>query len=226
MLYVALGDSVTYGYSSSQGNRAYPQRVAKALSQKQTVNVYLQAKPGWTSRQLLKSLDDIQDCIWEEAKLVTLMVGGNDLLRASPWVFNGNHGHLMKVVDRYHEHLSQIVEKVKRRRFKFIIATLYNPFPNSLMVDEYTRLVNESIRRVAKRYRLILAPIDKKMRGKEEKLIDGYKRGTIRDFRLVGNPIHPNDAGHEAIASAVLATYRQSIVRQLPRQANLMRTQS
>lgn len=217
MLYVALGDSISYGYSSTRHSRSFPQRIARSLSQAQKVNVYLQAKPGWTSRQLLKSLDAVQPCIWDEAKLVTLMVGGNDLLRASPWALNGNHGYVVRVADRYHQNLCEIVERAKRPQSKFIISTLYNPFPNSLVAEEYTALVNNAVRRVAKKYGLILVELDKAMSGKEARLVDGYKRGTIKDFRLRGNPIHPNDAGHAVIASKFVSAYRNASQRQTQR---------
>lgn len=208
MMYVALGDSVTYGYSSTKEQLAFPRRLARKLSARQRrYHVYLQAKPGWTSKQLLKSLESVQDCIWEEAKLVTLMIGGNDLLRSSPWLLNGNHDRLLRIVDRYHENVTKIVETAKRPQQKFLIATLYNPFPNSLLAEEYTDLVNEVVRRVARRHRLTVVDIASAFRGRESKFVDGYKRGSIRDFKLIGNPIHPSDEGHAAMSNAFARAY-------------------
>lgn len=225
VLYVALGDSVTYGYSATNNRRSYVQRIARSLSKQERVNVYLHAKPGWTSARLLKSVKSVQPSIFDEAKLTTLMVGGNDLLRSSPFLLNGNHSHLMKVADRYYQNLTNIVELAYRPGTRFIIATLYNPFPNSVLAEEYTGLVNDCVRRVARRYNLLLADIAARFDGKEFRFVEGYKRGSIRDFRIRGNPIHPNDAGHGAIAQGFLAMYRRAGVKDIAKGGKLKRTQ-
>lgn len=224
MLYIALGDSVTYGYSSTSENKSYVQRLARSLSKTGKVNVYLHAKPGWTSTKLLKSVQTLQPSLFEEAGLVTLMVGGNDLLRSSPFLLNGNHAHLMRVADRYYQNLLEIVELAKRPNSRFIVGTLYNPFPNSVMASEYTRLVNDCVRRVAKRYGILLADIDKRFQDKEARYVEGYRRGSIRDFRIVGNPIHPNDAGHGAIAQTFLSIYRRAGMTNLSKGGKLKRS--
>lgn len=225
MLYVALGDSVTYGYSSTNHTKSYVARFARGISKQEKVNVFLHARPGWTSTKLLKVTKSLQPSLFDEAKLVTLMVGGNDLLRSSPFLLNGNHAHLMKVADRYYQNLLEIVDMVKRPQSKFIIATLYNPFPNSMLAAEYTKLVNDCVRRVARRYRLLIADVDAKFEGREERFVEGYRRGNIRDFRIVGNPIHPNDAGHGAIARVFLSVYRRAGVKDMARGGKLRRAE-
>lgn len=222
MLYAALGDSITHGYAATTDEHSYVSQVRSALAKSQPVSLFLNAKPGWTSKQLQKSLSTTPECIWEEAKLITLLVGGNDMLRAAPWLLESNPGQMMKVADRLYENLTSILYTIRRPQSTIVIATLYNPFPNSLMCEEYTDILNKSIRLLASREKLCLADVRKQFRHREDRFIEGYRRGSIRDLRLRGNPVHPNDAGHSLIARTLLAAYRQSVmsgrsVRRRPR---------
>lgn len=210
MLHVALGDSITYGYSTTTDEATYIQRLVKRLAPKEPLHTFLQAKPGWTSKQLLKSLNNVQDCIWDEAQFVTLMIGGNDLLHAAPWLMNGGDAQIMKVADRLYQNVTEIVNTVKRPHHRFVIATLYNPFPHSIRAEEFTDKINKSIRLVASRQKLSVADVRKAFAGHEGKYIEGYKRGHLRDMKLIDNPVHPNDTGHAVIARVFLATFRRT----------------
>lgn len=214
MLYAALGDSITFGYSSSRDANSYVNRLKRTLSNQQQVNVYQTAKPGWTSKQLLRAVKKVPPSIWEEAKVITILVGGNDALRAAPWLMNGNRTRLLQVSDNLQKNLSEIISIVKRRQNIVLLGTLYNPFPNSLMADECTDVLNRAIRKTSRRQGVWLVELQESFAGREPKLIDSYKRGILKDFRLIrANPVHPNDAGHRAIAQAFLRTYR-SVRRQ------------
>jgi lysophospholipase L1-like esterase len=214
MIYAALGDSITYGYSATSDEHTYVSRIQASLAkQQQPVNLYLHAKPGWTSRQLLKSLAKTPSCIWEEAKVITLLVGGNDMLRAAPWLLDSNPGHMVKVADAFYENITEIIQLVRRPHSVLILGTVYNPFPNSLMCEEYTDVLNRSIRLAAEREGAVLADIRRTFRNRESKLIEGYRRGQLRDMRLRGNPIHPNDAGHALIARQFLVAYHRSLAK-------------
>ncbi len=209
MLYAALGDSITFGYSASQDERSFVARVRRALARKGNVSLYTCAKPGWTSKQLLRAVRRTPECIWDEARVVTILIGGNDLLWAAPWLVESNPGHVMKVAGRLYDNLTEVVECVSRPTSTVILCTIYNPFPNSLLAAEYTNALNRSIRRVAKRHHLRIVDLDAVFQGREEALIDGYQRGQIRDIKLRGNPVHPNDTGHQRIAQALLSVYKR-----------------
>ncbi|MBX5435818.1 MAG: SGNH/GDSL hydrolase family protein [Alicyclobacillaceae bacterium] len=208
MLYAALGDSITYGYCATSPERRYVARMQRAL--RQPTSLFVQARPGWTSRQLLRTLRRVPECIWDEAKLVTILIGGNDLLVSAPWLLEGHPGRTFKVAERLYVHLTDIIRYVRRPQSTVIVGTLYNPFPNSLLAKECFHVVNETIRLAAQRERVAVADVAARFANREADLIDGYRRGTLRDLRLIGNPIHPNDAGHEVIASTMLAAYRQA----------------
>jgi lysophospholipase L1-like esterase len=212
LLYAALGDSITYGYEASTGDAAYVARFVKFLSRNQSVNLFVHAKPGWTSKHLVKSLPKVPDCIWKEAQLITVMMGGNDLLRASPWLLSGTAKNVQKVAQRFQHNLERIVATVRQPRTTCIIATLYNPFPNSALAEECIGLINQSILHIANQYQLAVADVRNVFRNREQRYIKGYKQGSIRDMRLIGNPIHPNDEGHAAIAREFLTAYRRATV--------------
>lgn len=211
MLYAALGDSITHGYSATRDNSKYVSLVQASLAKHQPVNLFLHAKPGWTSRQLLKSALKVPDVIWDEARLITIMIGGNDLLHAVPWLLDGNSSRVMKVAEKVRNNLAELVHLVRRPGAIILLGTLYNPFPNSFLAEEYTEAINKSIRSVAQREKVHLADVRKHFNRRENEFVDGYRQGKIRDIRLIGNPIHPNDEGHQAIARVFLRTYRRSV---------------
>lgn len=214
MLYAALGDSITYGYSSSSDATRYVnrlQRQVRAIHRNGRINVFVTAKPGWTSKQLLKAVRKVPVGIWEEVRLVTLLVGGNDAMRAAPWLMHGNRKRLLHVADQLQKNLSDIIQMVKRPQAVFIVGTIYNPFPNSAVAEECTEVLNRAIRKAARQHRVWVADLGAAFNGQEAKLVDSYRRGTIKDFRLIrANPVHPNDQGHLVISRAFLRTYRQA----------------
>ncbi|RIV24565.1 SGNH/GDSL hydrolase family protein [Alicyclobacillaceae bacterium I2511] len=227
MLYVALGDSVTFGYSATRVEQSFVRRLQRFWTRPQRpVHVYLQAKPGWTSKQLLRSLADVQDSVFAEAKVTTLMIGGNDLLRGAPWLINGNHARMLKIAEQLNDHVQQIVQHVRTLGPQMMIATLYNPFPQSLLAVEYTQIVNRLVRRVAHRNGLLLADVAQAFEGREQEWIEGYRLGRMKDFRLIGNPVHPNNAGHAAIAQVFIRAWRQAHpqVQKDRRQTSKLRT--
>jgi lysophospholipase L1-like esterase len=210
MLYAALGDSITYGYEATKPDQRFVSRLKLKLSKMRRVSVFEQAKPGWTSRQLLKSLPSVPNCIWEEAHIITVMVGGNDLLRAVPWVINGDAGKTLLVAEKFRDHLTQIIQTVNRPQNKVFLATIYNPFPNYLVAKQCTQILNQAVKSVAKRERVFLVDLDFAFLQHEADWIRGYKSGEIKDFKLRSNPIHPNDEGHEAIAEMFFKAYRKT----------------
>jgi lysophospholipase L1-like esterase len=211
MLYAALGDSITYGYCASNEGSGFVHQIKRALHRQHRVSFYLHAKPGWTSGQLRKSLKKVPDCIWSEAKVITLLIGGNDLIKSSPFLLDTKSSRMTRITERFSENLTEIVNIIRRPQARILIGTIYNPFPNSPLVEEYTQQMNRVIHNIAHRERLILADIHKCFCRKEHIYIDGFRRGTLKDFKLIGNPIHPNDKGHQAIANVYLRAYRASL---------------
>lgn len=213
MLYVALGDSITYGYSAVDMSNSYVNLLQEYLAHSgESVSVFSLCKPGWTSRQLLRAVQKVPRCIWQEAKTVTLLIGGNDLVNAFPFVLYRREVTVKKLVDSLCKNVKDIL-RIVREEFsgELILATLYNPFPESSIATELLNATNRMLRQVAKSFRGKIADIEKVFRGSETQFIEKFKHGSLVDFRLFRNPIHPTDEGHHAIAQSIMAArnYRQ-----------------
>ena len=77
--YVSLGDSIPAGYDLGEGEKAYPAQLAETNSFQAT---YL-AESGLTSEGLLEKMaDETVLAALKEADVVTVTVGGNDLMNA------------------------------------------------------------------------------------------------------------------------------------------------
>lgn len=208
VIYLALGDSITHGYNASDEEHRFVTVLTKKLNKVERTSMYLQAKPGWTSAQLLRSLDKVPECVIAEAAVITLMIGGNDLLKAMPWFLDDEEAGKKKLRESFLPTVRAIVERMKRNPGAvFMICTVYNPFPKSDLAERAISGLNALLREAAAEYSCIIVPVDEWYGGKEDALVNGFKRGELQDFRLVRNPIHPNDKGHARIADAVFNTY-------------------
>ncbi|MGF6952030.1 LPXTG-motif cell wall-anchored protein [Neobacillus sp. B4I6] len=168
---VALGDSITYGYhlepnQTSPSPNAFPNLIGK--EGKNTVTNL--SKVGQTSTELLNSLSDSQtsDAI-KNADIVTLYIGGNDLIEATgltellnnpdPESLTEDKLQAMAaqagtVVTDLKSNLEKIIEKIKDQNndVTIILYNLYNPVADTkelqsfhTLGDSMVKLVNEQV---------------------------------------------------------------------------------
>ncbi|SIS71049.1 SGNH/GDSL hydrolase family protein [Alicyclobacillus vulcanalis] len=220
MLMLALGDSITYGYGASAPEKRFADRLRARFARQMRTTLHVQAKPGWTARQLFKSLQDLPACIVEEAEIVTLMIGGNDLLRSAPALLTHRRDVLEDVMRRTEEDVERLVEWCKRPHSTFGIATLYNPFPNFSLAEDVTQAYNDRVRRIALRHGLVVVEAYKAFRGHEQEFVEHYRSGQFRDLRLFRNPIHPTDEGHEALAKSFFQALQRARSKERARAAS------
>ncbi|WP_203114986.1 SGNH/GDSL hydrolase family protein [Alicyclobacillus sp. TC] len=204
MLYAALGDSITYGYSATNPNHNFVSLIHRKGFSPIQPNLFILARPGWTSKQLLKSILRTPEVIWDETRYVTLWIGGNDAIRAMPFVLSGDFAPLRRVAERLRANLSSMIQHIRRPKMQIYVANLYNPFPNSHLAEEAIHLLNDAIAGVARQEGVKLVDMYRSLHGRESLAIEGYRRGVLQDVRLRGNPIHPNDDGHRWIAETWL----------------------
>jgi len=212
LLYLALGDSITHGYEASVLAHRYVDRVAERLCDIAPTHVHICAKPGWTANQLHRAVDRLSTCFTHEADLVTLMIGGNDMLKLAPWFLDESGQGRERMRERVLPEVDAIMRAIPGDPASVrVLCTLYNPFPAWPVAVRAVTEWNALLTDLGRRRGWTVASIDGCFRGCESELIKGYRRGDVRDFRLVKNPIHPNDAGHQVLANAVVDACAQAI---------------
>lgn len=209
MDYLALGDSITFGHDLKTKLSPFPSHVETLLEEFDEVAMQVHAKPGWTSDKLLQSVSRSSDGLCEKNRLVTLVIGGNDVIKYTLPLLTGNTNGLSRAAEHLTNNIRNIISLVSHPKTTILIGTLYNPFPNWWVMEKTTQIINQHIRRLLEWYDVHLLDLEHLFKGNEQHWIDGYKKGRFLDLRPIGNPIHPNVNGHQAIAEEVVRVYKQ-----------------
>ncbi|UOF90540.1 SGNH/GDSL hydrolase family protein [Fodinisporobacter ferrooxydans] len=221
MLYVALGDSITFGYNCTNEKYYYTNIIFDSLKKSEPfLHQYVLAKPGWRISHLQKAVDKVPGCLWDETKYVTILIGGNDLLRAFPMLLH-NENRLTGYAQSFQKELDTLLQKIKRPRMKIVLGTLYNPFPKSILAETCIQAFNDVVYRMGKRHRVKVVDLYRSFQVNEKRLIDGFRRGDLKDFKFFrGNPIHPTNLGHAKIASMYLKSIHKQTApkKRMPKQ--------
>jgi lysophospholipase L1-like esterase len=205
--YIALGDSITFGQNASSSCRAYPSRVTSMLKLKgiQAKRIVL-AQPSWTSADLAEEIytdPSLLSC----AKVATVWIGGNDLIHYGLSSLREPATPILGMMNRYKRILDIILGLVRIMGVKHIICcTQYNPFPNSMIAVDAIRIMNQLIIASATTNRCLVARVDRWFSGNEHSLIYGYRGGHAEDALRGFAAVHPNDQGHEVIATGLFTS--------------------
>ncbi|GMK40765.1 spore germination lipase LipC [Paenibacillus sp. CCS19] len=211
MHYLALGDSITFGHDLRTKLSPFPSHVQSLLEENEEVEMLMHAKPGWTSDKLLQSISRSRDRLCEEQRLVTLVIGGNDVIKYTLPLLVGNTSGLSRAAEHLCNNIRSIISLVSHPGTTILIGTIYNPFPNWWVMEKTTQIINQHIRRLIEWYDVHLLDLEHLFKGSESNWIDGYRKGRFLDLRPIGNPIHPNVVGHQAIAEEVVRVYHQVV---------------
>ncbi len=213
--YLALGDSIATGsLTFFSSTTPFPRFLANQLSQDSGHPVTLQnyGRNGLNSAQMLQQLqfDNRLRNMIREADLITLCIGGNDLLKATPVPgFNSIfHPVAQQGVGQFLHSYPQIINNIRdtNPNATLITMTLYNPYccangpacDNGLhaRVEQYLERMNGLILEsahpsmaVADVHSLFLSYC----KGKMGQVVALYPVGLLR------NP-HPTHMGHKLIA--------------------------
>ncbi|WP_404330870.1 SGNH/GDSL hydrolase family protein [Mesobacillus maritimus] len=204
---VALGDSITYG--SGLGNpssEAFPYLIGNAAS----LDVTNLGKPGWTSGQLLtavKSDVSFMEAI-AAADVITLNIGGNDLFQAvgvQEALATGKFESTPELEEKVRaaglqlgKNLGEIIGAIRAQAptAPIVLYNIYNPFgpsevPSLQTLYEYGEQVNS----------MVIGPIQT---ATGSILANAYSAfsGNQASYIIPGD-VHPNVAGHQALASLV-----------------------
>lgn len=207
-LYVALGDSITFGYNLSPGPQlvpsglAYPFLVGRALGY-QTVDNGI---PGLTASGLLKLVRTGQyNKQLREARLVTIDIGSNDLLHIAGSYLAGQRSlpppvvrQLDGAVARFASLEAQLLGAVRARtKARIVLLNLYDPLPPGTPLFTQSEQVIGAMNRVLTRdAALFRFPV-----------IDVYSLFNGRqlvDVRVLEHDVHPTAAGQAQIAASLV----------------------
>lgn len=209
-MFAALGDSITYGAGASRPSFAYPSVLAKLICTTRRVsNEFgtIMAQPGWTSGALRTALMQSDPAVIRQARPVIVWIGGDDLAYAALAALEVKRTP-MRVVQsalvNYRVQLTRLIHYVHQfNRAPIYVCTQYNPFPNSELAAYGIGLLNQSMQTVSARTNAQIVDTGSWFEGNQNRLIAGYRTGTLRDAMRGMPPIHPNDRGHRVIAEGL-----------------------
>jgi lysophospholipase L1-like esterase len=209
--YTALGDSLAFGAIAERG---YVNRFADYMESDtgNTVVIRNLAVPGWRSADLLLALqtDSTMRGAVAEANVVTWDIGGNDLSRARARYLEGSCGGsdnqdcLREAVSQFQSNWDSIISELLALRSPqetiFRTMNVYNPFVEIDMatgdfavLEQFLQQVNEHIRTTATANGILVGDVHSAFNG---------DTGEEQPSALLAfDQFHPNDAGHETIAS-------------------------
>ncbi len=199
-LYVALGDSLTAGVGTGLFSPGFVQRYRRMAEMELDEQVFAQvfAHPGFQTKDILAELDNdfVQEQM-EQADIITITGGGNDLIQAARKFLQDQNERdfstaLKQSMENFHEMMKRITKLKKNASKPYIVRmiNLYNPFPKDPLAAKWIRKFNQLIKSFSVKDSIAIVQIDTIFKDYEKEYlsIDG---------------IHPNDIGHERIAESL-----------------------
>ncbi|MCL6636969.1 MAG: SGNH/GDSL hydrolase family protein [Alicyclobacillus sp.] len=213
-LLVALGDSITFGYNlpDTDGNRKPSLQAFPALlGERERLRVANLGVPGWTSADLQAALGHLATGqLLRQARLVTLDIGSNDLLRLAEQqgiqvAVGGGSGQLTAAQQ---QQLTQAVQQMTRNvaailtgvreltAAPVLLYTLYNPFPTGSALHDLTEPLEQSANAALKQ---LAATFPNVVVADAHAAFAGHE---TEDVRVAAGDIHPTVAGQAVLAQA------------------------
>ncbi|WP_332628411.1 GDSL-type esterase/lipase family protein [Halalkalibacter flavus] len=200
---VALGDSITFGSGLEQGAKPFPSLIGDGNLEVTNLGV-----PGATSSDLVKSLGAASESLLN-ADVVTLTIGGNDLLQNEMIATilqtqeiqvpeEQLYAEVHNIVTTYTQNLQTIVAGIRQHTTApIVLYTIYNPFGPSedpfaqnlhILAEQIVTSMNSGIQAVS---------------GPSGSLVaNAYASFANNQSALMASDrIHPNASGHQTLAS-------------------------
>ncbi|HEL1062178.1 TPA: SGNH/GDSL hydrolase family protein [Streptococcus equi subsp. zooepidemicus] len=225
--YIAIGDSLTEGVGDLTNQGGFVPLLSGDLGDyfNATVNTENYGVSGNTSQQILTRMTENKEITEQlkKANLMTLTVGGNDVLA----VIRKNLANLKvssfkKPARQYQERLRKILDLARKdnQDLPIFVLGIYNPF--YLNFQELTEMQtvindwNQKTQEVVDDYdHVYFVPINdllyKGVDGKEGIVQSTGEQTTIvNDALFSGDHFHPNNTGYQIMSDAVMETIRKN----------------
>ncbi|MBP1045798.1 SGNH/GDSL hydrolase family protein [Enterococcus sp. BWM-S5] len=223
--YVAIGDSLTEGVGDLTNSGGFVPMVAKDIQEKYQLNaVEIEnfGKNGDRSDQILKRIkksDDIKAQLGE-ADMITLTVGGNDLMKVIKGdVFNLTIDSFDKPLESYQKQMTTLLEEIRKYNedAPVYVLGIYNPFylyfPEITEMQQIVTNWNAGTETVVnEQERMYFIPIndllykgvdgDVGITGSEDDTADAGESITNNAI-YEEDHFHPNNLGYQLMANAV-----------------------
>ncbi|SCZ05099.1 Lysophospholipase L1 [Paenibacillus polysaccharolyticus] len=198
--YVAIGDSLTVGTGALLGTGFVPiyRRMAE-MNLRTFVSMDNLGVNGLTSAELQQMINGhprVRQAI-READMITVSIGGNDLIRtfkASGGIPNA--GKMTQVLGETRHHVSQVMRQIRQLKGdqKYFVRSigLYNPYPQSTEAAYWVRQYNSYLNGAGSG-NYACAQVYDKFEGREREL-------------LFWDRVHPNARGYRIIAEQLNRT--------------------
>ncbi|GHU52142.1 hypothetical protein FACS1894132_01130 [Clostridia bacterium] len=142
--YVALGDSITYGYKLPNGEKNYPTLLAENLN----ADLKNYAVVGQTSEELLNHLKN-GDYDLKNADIITIGIGSNDLLKPFEQVIaqqlglNPNNDIVEELFKNYHKNPLLITSKLPKIKEQLEENPVFINAVQKFKVVTFPEIINE-----------------------------------------------------------------------------------
>jgi lysophospholipase L1-like esterase len=195
LLYVALGNSLTSsigaGFSSGFVQR-YHQFAKQRLNKRISLQVF--ARPGATTGDILRMVQHpgVSRAI-QQASIITLSAGGNDLIQSARVYSRTNDQRVLKeALNQCRENMADILKEIGQIKSDvdapiiIRLVDLYNPLPDQELADKWVRLFNKHLSSFTNG-QIAITNVYSAFKGKEDQFLSSDR-------------IHPNSEGYQIIA--------------------------
>lgn len=222
--YLALGDSITEGYTIEDKSKIY----ASLFAEKNNLELTNEAVSGDKSGVLLEKLNEYNI---DDYDVITLCIGANNVLRDFlDKIFAADEDEVFDMVlgikedEEFNAQVEQglkdldndltvIMEKLKSGHAQIYLMNVYNPYnrnviqPMSELADYYVKQINEVIEKHKSGTHFI--DLHKKFETKKGNLINS--QDILGEHKM--DP-HPTEAGHKYISEVLSEEYDRNNITQ------------
>ncbi|HFI0143163.1 TPA: SGNH/GDSL hydrolase family protein [Streptococcus suis] len=216
--YLALGDSLTEGVGDLTGQGGFVPLLAQSLTNEYGYEVAYQnfGISGNTSNQILKRMKEDKDLklALEQADLLTMTVGGNDLRKVIVKnLTNLKVSTFDKPAKEYGKRLESIIKTARQQNadLPVYILGIYNPlylsFPELTEMQTVVDKWNQTTQHITEKYKdVYFVDInDLLYKGLEGELgISQSNPSTTNNLLYEEDHFHPNNTGYEIMKKALL----------------------